>query len=147
MKSQTKSFTKSNKKSRTKSYSRKTHSTKTSKNLNISNKFLQQLMKIYMTPNEYLKKAKLAAKKRGYNPKLLTFANNSVHKLEYDGVKFGRVGYGDFIIWTHNEKRGVVSPGYAKMKRNVFTRSHSAIKGSWKNNLKSPNNLAIHILW
>lgn len=118
-----------------------------SKNNSASAKFASQLESIGLSQSSYLSQAKSAAKTNGYNPALLTFSDDSVHKLKYDGSRFGRVGYGDFIIWKHNEKRGAKPKGYANMKRNVFRTSHSAIKGSWKSNPKSPNNLAIKILW
>ena len=117
------------------------------KSFGISTELKNQLKKINLSPETYLKRAKRAASKTGYNPSLLTFSNDSIHKLNYNGVKFGRVGYGDFIIWTHNEKNGIVPKGYANMKRNVFRTSHGLIKGNWKKNPESKNNLAINILW
>jgi hypothetical protein len=57
------------------------------------------------------------------------------------------LGYGDYIIWTAKEKEGIVPKGYADMKRNVFHKSHSKIKGDWKNDKFSPNMLALKITW
>ena len=95
----------------------------------------------------FLKRAKARAKKSGYDPKLLKLAEDGVHKLVYDGVPFGRKGYGDFLFYTEMERLGKVPKGTAQKKQSVFVKSHSAMKGDWKKNPKSPNNLALHILW
>ncbi len=112
----------------------------------IHNKFKKQLEKAGFSPDEYLKKARLAAKKAGYDERALEFSDDGVHKLMiYDDEgkvsRFGRVGYGDFIIWTK------VKPEIASKKRDTFHKSHSKIKGDWKNDKFSPNNLALRILW
>ena len=94
---------------------------------------------------------KLNAKKNKYDPKLIDYAMDDVHKLKYsspDGVKyFGRVGYGDFLIYKLLEGLKKVEKGTADKKRNVFHKSHEAI--TKKNNLGvySPNELALNILW
>ena len=113
----------------------------------ISSAFASQLRSIGYSQSSYLSKARSAARKTGYNPKLLHFSSNPIYKLNYDGVNFGRVGYGDYLIWSFKEKHGMVDRGYANMKRNVFRTSHSAIRGNWQSNPKSRNNLAIKILW
>jgi hypothetical protein len=148
-KNRSKNYSNSRSKSRSNSRS-KSRSIKYSKPSALSSastKFAAQLKSIGLSQSSYLKQAKSTAKRNGYNPSLLTFSDNSVHKLMYDGSRFGRVGYGDYIIWKHNEKRGAKPKGYAAMKRNVFRTSHSAIKGNWQSNPKSPNMLAIKILW
>jgi hypothetical protein len=45
------------------------------------------------------------------------------------------------------EKKEKAPKGTADKKRATFQKSHSAIKGDWKKNPYSPNNLAIQILW
>lgn len=105
-----------------------------------------------MTEKKYLAIARRKAKKHGYDPSALDFAKDGEHKLKLhtpDGrtIKFGRVGYGDFILWTYKEKRGEAPPGTSKMKRRVFRKSHSAMKGDWRTDKFSPNNLALAILW
>lgn len=50
-------------------------------------------------------------------------------------VHFGQLGYEDYT--KHKNK---------KRRKNYLTRSKN-IKGEWKNNKYSPNNLSIHILW
>ena len=101
-------------------------------------------------PSSYLRVAKHVAKSRGYDPDLLGFAEDGEHKLYYDspnGIrKFGRVGYGDFIIYTMGEGR-LYPKGYAQKKRNVFRKSHNAITKQYALEKYSPNELAINILW
>lgn len=109
--------------------------------------FLSQLKELNIPVNTYLNIAKKRAKNAGYDPKLLSISNEKDYKLNYDGVDFGRTGYGDFIIWSILEDRGDVEKGYADMKRNVFQKSHSQIRGDWKKNPKSRNNLALNINW
>jgi hypothetical protein len=50
-------------------------------------------------------------------------------------INFGQLGYEDFT--KHRDK---------KRRQNYLSRS-TKIKGNWKNNRYSPNNLSIHILW
>ena len=109
--------------------------------------FNQELKELKIPVSKYLKIARERAKTSGYNPKLLTISKDPVYKLNYDGVNFGRTGYGDYIIWGILEDRGQVEKGYAEQKRNVFQKSHTKIKGNWRNNPKSPNNLALKINW
>lgn len=101
--------------------------------------------------SDYLKQARAKARKFGYDPSALTLAEDGVHKLciEHDGKKicFGRAGYGDFLIWTRLEREGMAPKGTAQQKRRVFRKSHSAMKGDWKSNPYSKNNLALNILW
>jgi len=110
-------------------------------------KIINQLRKAGLTVEEYLRKAKAAARKAGYDPKRLKMAYDGVHKLSMTNDEgkerlFGRAGYGDFIIWTK-----VKGDEYAAKKRNTFHKSHSKIKGDWKEDKFSPNNLALRILW
>lgn len=50
-------------------------------------------------------------------------------------VHFGAIGYEDFT--KHKDKE----------RRDAYLRRATKIKGNWKNNKYSPNNLAINILW
>jgi hypothetical protein len=95
----------------------------------------------------YLTKARAAAKRTGYDSRALEFSDDGVHKLMiYDDEgrlrRFGRVGYGDFIIHSMAGAQSV-----ADSKRKRFRKSHMAIKGDWKDDKYSPNWLAINILW
>jgi len=116
--------------------------------------FTSQLNKAGMTPSVYLKIAQKKAKKAGYGnaAKLLGFATDGVHKLAIpneDGklIPFGRVGYGDFIIWSHLEKVKKTPHGSAEQKRMNYRLRAEKIRGDWQKNPFSPNNLAIRILW
>jgi hypothetical protein len=42
---------------------------------------------------------------------------------------------------------GEVPKGYADKKRNTFQKSHSKIKGNWRDDDFSPNMLALNINW
>lgn len=97
--------------------------------------------------SDFLRMAKAAAKSAGYNPDLLSLARDGVHKLEYDGVKFGRKGYGDFIFYQLAEKAGRVAEGTADARRKSYLARSGNIEGNWRANPKSPNNLARRILW
>ena len=117
-----------------------------------TSKFAKQLQEAGIEPSAYLKEAQRRAKEAGYPAHLLGFANNDEHKLaipDTDGrlVKFGRVGYNDHLIWSHLERQGSVPKGKAAEKRDTFRKSHLAMKGDWKRDKYSPNNLAIRVLW
>ena len=45
--------------------------------------FIKQLTEVGMTSTEYLHAAKLRAYQAGYDPSLLSFANDNIHKLQY----------------------------------------------------------------
>jgi len=100
--------------------------------------FFNQLEKLKIDHKQYLKIAKDKAKQKGYDPKLLFFSNDGIHKLEYDNIPFGRVGYKDFIIYTLTE------PKKAEQARDRFHKSHSKINDSGR---FSPNQLALNINW
>ena len=115
-------------------------------------RFHRELEQIGLSPTAYLRSARQKAKKEGYDPQHLSFANNGVHKLamkdETSGTTyFGRVGYKDHLMWSQLEKSGSVAKGVAAAKRDRFVKSHSAMKGDWKSNPFSANNLALRILW
>jgi hypothetical protein len=94
----------------------------------------------------YLRKARANAKAYGLDPKKLQLGDGK-HKLSYDGVGFGLKSYKDFLLWSDEEKAGRVPKGTAEKKRKAYLARATKIKGDWKQNKVSPNNLAIHILW
>jgi len=115
-------------------------------------KFHNQLKKVGIEPTTYLEEARRRAKKHHYPHKLLGFASDGIHKLaipDRNGrlVPFGRVSYGDHIIYSHQEEYGKVPKGTADAKQRTFQHSHQRIKGDWRSNPFSPNNLALKILW
>lgn len=118
----------------------------------ISNKFLTQLKEAGVSAEAYLKEARRRAKAHGYSPEDLDFSSDGVSKLvmKTDSgrfVRFGRVGYGDHLLWTALEASGKAPKGKAAQKQRTFQKSHSAIKGDWKSDKFSKNNLALKILW
>lgn len=105
-----------------------------------------------MVNDWYIQEAKARAKQAGYNPNLLDYADDGVHKLmlrDSSGKPhyFGRLGYRDYIIYKRMELLGTVKPGTAEMMRSRYHKSHSKIKGSWKDNPYSPNMLSLRINW
>jgi hypothetical protein len=101
--------------------------------------------------NEYLSIAKKKAKKNGYNPSFLFFSDNDTHKLMYDNdgkkIHFGRVGYGDNIIYNFLAKSGDITHKQSNMYKNRFQKSHTAISKIHNLGKYSPNELALKILW
>jgi len=80
------------------------------------------------------------AKRKGYESRKLELATNGVHKLQIETpegkiVRFGRLGYSDFILSGDD------------VKRKAYLARATKIKGDWRQNKFSPNNLAISILW
>lgn len=118
----------------------------------ITEPFRRQLKREGMTPEKYLGVVREIADEKGYDKRAIEFSDDPEKKLmiyDDDGnkVHFGAVGYGDFILWSKQEALGKVRNGYAEMKRRVFIKSHSKIKGDWKSDKFSPNSLALSILW
>ena len=110
--------------------------------------FGEELRKIGMTKEEYLREAKTAARIKQYNPDMLTIADNGKNKLKYDspeGVRyFGRVPYKDYIMWRHLERAGKARKGYAEQKRRAFHESHGAISKLYNLGKNTPHVLGIH---
>ena len=101
---------------------------------------------------EYIGAVRSLAKKNGYDPADVSFADTPEHKIAIkrpDGgiTRAGRVGYGDFIIWSYMESHKMAPAGTADKKRDTFRKSHSKIKGDWKADKFSPNNIALNLLW
>ena len=114
--------------------------------------FSSRLEQMGIDPKDYLASVRKKAKGYGYNPKSVSFAENGIHKLEMvtpqgQKVRFGRSQYNDFLIWTHLERSNEVPSGTAQKYRARFVKSHSAMKGDWKDNDYSPNWLSIRLLW
>ena len=114
-------------------------------------KFYEELRRYGINPEDYLKQMKKWAKASGYDDKQLDFANNDVHKLrimtEQGTKRFGRVGYKDYYIYRHLEKKKEVKKGHAKIMRDRFRKSHGAITKKRKLGRNSANELSIRILW
>ena len=91
----------------------------------------------YSNPNEVVKKAK---KYLGESVKIALSTRKDkkymVQKPNGVWVHFGQKGYEDFT-------KGSVSDS----RRESYLRRTSNIKGNWKDNKYSPNNLSRNILW
>lgn len=108
-------------------------------------KFHKQLEDNNITHDQYMKVAMKAAKDNGYNPNKLEMSDDGDHKLIYNEngqvVPFGKIGYNDYIIYTLTNNED------ADKHRDAYRARATNIKGKWKDNKYSPNNLAINILW
>ena len=103
-----------------------------------------------MPQQAYLRRIKEAASREGY--KNVKLATDGIHKIVvYDEAGkahyAGRKGYNDFHIYTLLEKKGDVAPGTAEAKRKAYRARATNIRGKWKDDKYSPNNLAIRLLW
>lgn len=93
------------------------------------------MIKDFSNPIEAERKAKLYL---GKNAKLLLSSRkDKKYMIIHNGKKihFGAMGYEDFT--KHKDKE----------RRDAYLKRAMGIKGNWKDNKYSPNNLAIHILW
>lgn len=110
------------------------------------NKFTEQLKNVGLTNKKYLSLVKFVARHRDYNPKLLSISTDSVHKLDYGGVLFGRVGYMDKIIYAWLEYNKEIPEGTMKNKSlNYRARAEKVMKET--NNKYSPASLSYNLLW
>ncbi len=114
--------------------------------------FKKQLKQWGITPKQYLEVVRELADEEGYDGRAVEFSDDPEKKLmiyDDEGKKhyFGAVNYGDYILWSKQEALGKVKNGFAEQKRRVFNASHNKIKGNWKADKYSPNNLALKILW
>lgn len=106
-----------------------------------NNKFKKQLQEENIDSKDYLDIVRTNAKMKGYNPSLLNYSDDDIHKLDYDGVKFGRVGYNDFIIYlfTTDEDEAL------NKRKNYRKRAYKVMKET--NDKFSPATLSYEILW
>jgi DNA adenine methylase len=113
--------------------------------------FQKKLDSIGLKPNIYLKKAKELAEYNGYDASKVMFCNTGKNKLMFDSpdglVHFGNPQYPDYIIYSFMESKNQVEKGTADKRRELYRARATNIKGNWRDNRFSPNNLAIKILW
>jgi hypothetical protein len=114
--------------------------------------FQEQLKAMGLPPERYLKEARRKAKAAGLLSENLRFSDNGTHKLTITDPKgrvrhFGRIGYGDHLIYQFLEHTKKVPVGEAASRRDRFQKSHSKIKGDWRKDPYSPNNLALSVNW
>jgi hypothetical protein len=100
--------------------------------LNNSKKLIRRYSnptKVYRLAKKYLgKTAKIGLSTKKEKKYMVTTPHGNI-------VHFGQMGYEDYT--KHKDKT---------RRKNYLTRSRN-IKGDWKKNKYSPNNLAIHLLW
>jgi len=78
-------------------------------------------------PATYLRQARASARKHGYTEPI-EFATDGKHKLQITlepsgrtkTIKFGLVGYKDFLIYSALERRGEIPRGTAAQKRENY---------------------------
>ena len=114
--------------------------------------FQEQLKAMGLPPERYLKEARRKAKAAGLLSENLRFSDNGTHKLTITDPEgrvrhFGRIGYGDHLIYQFLEHTKKVPAGEAASRRDRFQKSHSKIKGDWRKDPYSPNNLALSVNW
>jgi hypothetical protein len=105
-----------------------------------------------MDQRDYLLAVREKAVQKKYDPNAIRLATDGKHKIEIvtptgKVVRFGKLGYGDFILYTYAESIGAVPEGTADRKRHTFHASHEAIKGDWRSRKYSRNRLALSLLW
>jgi hypothetical protein len=84
---------------------------------------------VYRLAEKYLgKKAKIGLSTKKNKKYMVTRPDGKI-------VHFGQIGYEDFTRHKNKTRR-----------KNYLTRSRK-IRGNWKSDKYSPNNLSIHLLW
>ncbi len=113
--------------------------------------FIKQLKDNNINPNLYIDIIRQWADLNDYDGSKIYFSDKKNKKLMYiidnKKIHFGQVGYNDYIIYTIKELHAKIPNGTAKEKRKLYRARATNIKGDWKKEKYSPNNLAINILW
>jgi hypothetical protein len=112
--------------------------------------FKNVLKNLDIDPEIYLKYVNKQAKEYNYNK--MFFSNDPKYKIMTQDdnkkwIKFGSSTNNDYIIYSILESYGVYPDGTAEKKRQQYLARATKIKGEWKDNKYSKNNLAIRILW
>ena len=92
--------------------------------------------------NQYLLTARHFAREAGYSPSRLRLATDGRHKFNYMGIAFGNVDYPDYIQFLMANQVGEA----INHRDNYLSRSAN-IRGNWRQNPLSKNNLARRIIW
>jgi hypothetical protein len=108
-------------------------------------RFRAQLKAAGVKPAEYLRAARVKARKAGLDATKLGFSSDGEHKLQMihgdRTVRFGAVGMGDHILYTLSKDPK------ADEHRRLYRARATKIRGDWKKDKHSPNSLAVSILW
>lgn len=99
----------------------------------------------------YLELVKRRAREMGLSDDI-EYSTTKTHKFQIhtpEGLvrRFGRKGMMDFLLWSKAEHDGEVPKGTAQERRRLYRARATKIKGNWKADPYSPNNLAINLLW
>jgi len=108
-------------------------------------KFYDQLSELGISEKTYLSAARAAANREGYDGDEVYLAEDGNHKLVYNGKhgirKFGKVGYGDYLIFS-------LSPKFDKKIADKHRLSyHQRFNKSKLYEKDSPYILSLKILW
>jgi hypothetical protein len=108
-------------------------------------KFYDQLSELGISEKTYLSAARAAANREGYDGDEVYLAEDGNHKLVYNGKngirKFGKVGYGDYLIYS-------LSPKFDKKTADKHRLSyHQRFNKSKLYEKDSPYILSLKILW
>ena len=113
--------------------------------------FVKRLKSIGFNPNFYLNIVKEVAEEKGYNADNLTFSTRPDKKLMYrvqgKTIHFGATEFNDYIILMFEAHQELITERQADETRNRYLKRSEKIKGNWKNNDYSSNNLSRRILW
>jgi hypothetical protein len=99
----------------------------------------------------YLRQVNAKARAYGIDARV-KYSTDSTHKFQVrapDGTirRFGKQGYWDFELLKLAEADGAIPSGTAEKKRRAYLARATKIKGDWRDDPFSANNLAIHLLW
>lgn len=100
--------------------------------------FKEKLKQYGIEPSAYLSIARRRAKALGYNLPV-NFTNDDVHKLEYDGIKFGAKNNKDYIIYLLTEgqdkadkmRKAYLSRMLAKTNDRTITKKMRLTRINW----------------
>ena len=109
--------------------------------------YIDEIKKAGFTLEKYLEIAKKNARKFGYNATFLKISDDPKYKLDYNGNKFGSAINNDYIIYKMMAYKKMITRDEARKHRDAYIARASNIKGEWRSNPESKNNLAIRILW
>lgn len=115
--------------------------------------FKDRLIEFGIDPYEYLRMIEKNVKLY-YNGNLnIEFAKDKKHKIKIMNpdtkkwVSFGGYDNGDFLMYKIMEKLKQVEKGTADKKQLAYLARAMNIKGKWRDDPYSKNNLAIYLLW
>ena len=91
---------------------------------------------------QYLKYIREIAKESNYKPDEIELAHDGKHKLKIGNIKFGSIDYPDFILFVMNKQFDEA----VERRKNYLSRTAN-MKGKWKDDPFSRNNLSRRLIW